>query len=88
MYDYPAKLFRKDLCWVDDCVNQVGVGFASAGWEFVHRVEQRKRVLIIPGMRWIALDLPEEEDLPEEVITALGAKSIAEKLLREYVVVR
>ena len=62
VYDYPAKSLRQDLCWVDDVLNQVGVGFASDGFEFVHRMEQRKRVLIITALRWIALDLPEEEE--------------------------
>lgn len=61
VYDYPAGSMRRDLCWVDDGLNQVGVGFAAWGQEFVTRVEQRKRILIIPGVYWIALDLPEEE---------------------------
>ncbi len=69
VYDYPAGEQRRDLCWVDDVTNQVGVGFATWGREYVFEVEQRKRVLIIPGVYWIALDLPEEEDFvpPYEV---------------------
>ncbi len=62
VYDYPAGGMRRDLCWVDDGTNQVGVGFATWGREYVFEVEQRKRVLIIPGVYWIALDLPEEKE--------------------------
>ena len=60
VYDYPAGRLRCDLCWVDDGLNQVGVGCAMFGIEWVTRVEQRKCVLIIPGVYWIALDLPNE----------------------------
>ncbi len=61
VYDYPAGCFRKDLVWVDDDVNMVGVGFASQGKEWVFEVEHRKRVLIITALKWVALDLPGEE---------------------------
>ncbi len=61
VYDYLAGQLRRDLVWVDDVTNQVGVGFATWGREHTFEIEQRKRILIIPGMYWIALDLPEEE---------------------------
>ncbi len=66
VYDYLIGSFRNDLCWVDDTLNQVGVGNAyrgdDGGKEFVHRIEQRRSVLIITALKWIALDLPEEEE--------------------------
>ena len=68
VYDYPVGQMRHDLCWVDDGVNQVGVGFATRGQEYVVRIEQRKHILIIPGVYWIALDLPEEEVRQEHKI--------------------
>lgn len=70
VYDYPAGRLRGDLCWVDDVTNQVGVGHAHIGGEeFVTRVEQRKRVLIITALKWIALDLPEEDTQIEKKIS-------------------
>lgn len=91
VYDYPAGGFRNDLVWVDDDVYMVGVGFASGGYEWVSKVEYRQRVLIIPPLRWIALDLPEEEEksmATDHVLTPVEAKDVADKRLLEYVVVR
>ena len=79
VYDDPAGHVRDDVCWVDDVVNQVGVGFASGGLEFIVRVEQRKRVLIITALRWIGLDVPDEE---EKVVTKIDER------VPELVVVR
>lgn len=72
-YDYPAGVIRRDLCWVDDVLNQVAVGraclYPSGEYcEIVDRIEQRKRVLIITALRWIALDLPEDAEPECQVI--------------------
>ena len=92
VYDYPAGQFRTDLCWADDELNQVGVGHAHIdGEEFVSRIEQRIRVLIITALRWVALDLPEEEEKSKSnnhILTPVEAKGIADKILSEYVVAR
>lgn len=91
VYDYPAGQFRRDLVWVDDLTNQVGVGFATWGHEHTFDVEQRQRILIIPGVYWIALDLPEEEEKDmsnDHVLTPVEAKAVADRMLSEYVVVR
>ena len=69
VYDYPAGQFRRDLCWVDDVKNQVGVGFAAKGQEHVFEVEQRKRILITTALKWVALDLPEEDIRQEHKIS-------------------
>ena len=70
VYDYPAGGLRQDLCWVDDVLNQVGVGHAYLrGEEFITRVEQRKRILIITALKWIVLDLPEEDVRIEKKIS-------------------
>lgn len=87
VYDYPAGGFRNDLCWVDDVLNQVGVGHANitAGEERVFLVEQRKRVLIIPGMYWVALDLPEEEVKKEnELVAFICTPEAARDIATEY----
>lgn len=73
VYDHAAKCMRVDLCWVDDFTNQLGVGCASVGFEYVERIEHRKRVLIIPSLKWVSVDLPEDGDVShheheEEVI--------------------
>ena len=67
VYDYPAGCQRCDLCWVDDVTAQLGIGFASGGREYVSRVEQRERVLIIQALRWVAVDLPEDIEERAEV---------------------
>ena len=80
VYDYPAGVFRKDLCWADDELNQVGVGCAFNGCEYVRNVEQRKRVLIIIPLKWVALDLPEEEEKvrkKEPVLTSIQTRERA-----------
>ena len=69
VYDYPAGQFRRDLVWVDDGTNQIGVGFATCGQEHTFEVEQRMRVLIIPGVYWIALDVPVEDEHIEKKIS-------------------
>lgn len=62
VYDYPAGCMRNDLCWVDDVTAQLGVGSASDSYEYVSRVEQRQRILIIQALRWVAVDLPEDTE--------------------------
>ena len=88
VYDYPAGQFRRDLCWVDDWLNQVGVGFATCGQEHVTRVEQRKHILIIPGVYWIALDLPEEETKQEHKINISELFGMGLSKEKDLVVVR
>lgn len=61
VYDHIVKCMRDDLCWVDDSTNQLGVGHASAGFECISRIEQRKRVVIIPSLKWVSVDLPDNE---------------------------
>ena len=69
VYDYPAGSLRFDLCWVDDVLNQVGVGHATCGFEMIDRIEQRKQIMIITALKWVALDLPEEEERVEKKIS-------------------
>ncbi len=91
VYDYPAGAFRKDLVWVDDAMNMVGVGFVSGGCEWVLKVERRKRVLIITALKWVALDLPEEEEKSmanNHVLTPVEAKEEADRRLLKYAVTR
>ena len=85
VYDYTSGEFRHDLCWVDDEINQVGIGFAMWGQEHVFAVEQRKRVLIIPGAYWIALDLPVEEGGIEHKISIpelFGSRDLEREVVR------
>lgn len=54
VWDYQLLDFRYDCLWVDDVTNQLGVGYEGV-------VEQRRRVLILPFMRRIGVDIPEED---------------------------
>ena len=71
-YDHALGGFRRDLVWADDETARLGVGHAAGGREFVLRVEQRKRVLIIAALRWISIDLPEEK------VSAAGLERVPE----------
>ena len=62
VFDHAARAFRHDLVWVDDEAARLGVGYATCGVEVTYRVEQRRRVVIVPVIRWVSVDLPDEEE--------------------------
>ena len=62
IYDHVGGCQRHDICWVDDELAQVGVGFCMQDVEITYQVEQRRRVLIIPALKWVSLDLSEESE--------------------------
>ena len=62
VYDHRAWAFRHDLCWVEDEGARLGVGYAYGNVEVTERIEQRERIVIIQALRWVAVDLPLNED--------------------------
>ena len=62
VYDHRARAFRRDLCWVEEEGARLGVGYAQGSAEVTLRIERRERVVIIPALRWVAVDLPAEEE--------------------------
>lgn len=55
VFDHKLGGIRKDLFWADSDTHQVGADIGTG-----ERVEQRKSVIIIPSMFWIAIDTPED----------------------------
>ena len=53
VYDYKIGAFRRDCVWADDELHQLGL------WPY--GMEQRRKVLIIPPLWWIGVDVPEEK---------------------------
>jgi hypothetical protein len=87
VYDHVQRRIRNDICWVDSDTAQVGVGYAFMGKEFILRTEQRKTVLIIQSLFWIAVDLPMNDtklfiydSLPESLTHP--RRELAEVLMR------
>lgn len=58
VYDHKIGAVLTDVKWADDEMNQLGrLNSNMLGGMYV---EQRKRVIIMPFARWIAVDLPED----------------------------